>query len=580
MKAELEGMGKVIETDVLVIGGGIAGAMAAIAARDYPIRVTLVDKSSFGRSGCASVASGVWHCYLPGDDFELWYKEYVESGMPLVDQKLLKKHILESAKIVHKLDQWGVKWVKDAKGNFARSKATGDSVPRNAMLAEGGPQMMLAIRKEALRRGVIAINKVMVTNLLTSDGKYPTRGKVIGAIGLGVNTGEVYIFKAKATILACGGIKGLAYAKAGQTSMMPKNLTGDGYAMAYRVGAELMNVDLFFGGNSLIIKGFSCAPSMNLLLGSGAKFTNGLGERFMEKYDPVRKESAHRWLTCLAVAKEYKEGKGPVTLDCTHMTAEQIKLAKDVVPIIMETLEKGGVDVTKQKIVYETEYTNAIHGIGGVKTNEEGETSIAGLYVAGASTLVTLPHVPLSGSAISGLHTGESAAEHSLIGSIADTGTEVVEQIKRLKADMLAPMDIKDGIKFDEIQEKVANVVREDIGIFLHEERLKKAAEKLAAIGKQMAKVRARDYHELAKVISIGNLVKVLELAVLAARRRTESRESFVREDYPDTDNINWLKCILLRREDDKVKFWEEPIPGTGEVPVKREKVRHVVFKA
>ena len=93
-----------------------------------------------------------------------------------------------------------------------------------------------------------------------------------------------------------------------------------------------------------------------------------------------------------------------------------------------------------------------------------------------------------------------------------------------------------------------------------------------------MPRVRARDYHELTKVLGIRNLVEALELAVSAARRRTESREGFVREDYPETDNINWLKCILLRRDDDEIRFREEPIPAQEELPVKRERTRHKIF--
>src|SRR3989304_5840574 len=113
MAAKTEEMWKVIETDVLVIGGGIAAAFAAIAAKEYPVEVTLVDKGTFGRSGCAAVASGVWHCYLPEDDFELWYKEYIEAGVPLVDQRLLKKHMVKTEKTMKKMKVWGMKGRKE-----------------------------------------------------------------------------------------------------------------------------------------------------------------------------------------------------------------------------------------------------------------------------------------------------------------------------------------------------------------------------------------------------------------------------------------------------------------------------------
>jgi succinate dehydrogenase/fumarate reductase flavoprotein subunit len=419
----------------------------------------------------------------------------------------------------------------------------------------------------------------MITDLRTSDGKHPTNGKVVGAMGLHCQTGEVYIFKAKATIIASGGIKGLPYAAPGQpgATSMPKNLTGDSQAMAFRVGAELLNTELVLAANSVTMRDFNCAPSMNLLFGLGAKFTNRLGERFMEKYDPIRKESAHRWVTAVAIAKEDREGRGPVTLDCTNFTPEQIKLCQDAIPIIMENLEKGGYDISRDKIVYEASSSiSSVGGNCGARTNEKGETCLEGLYAAGASTVTPLTALP--GCSISGWHAGENAAEYSLSTGLPLMGAEVIEQVEGLRAGMMAPLKIKDGIGLNVVQENIGKIIKEDIGIFLHEERLKRASEKLADVEKEMSRVRARDYHELAKVLGIRNLVKALEVAVSAARRRTESREGFVREDYPETDNINWLKRILLRREDDRIRFWEEPIPAGEELPTKREKIPHKIL--
>lgn len=560
MRAKIEEIGKLIETDVLVVGGGIAGAFAAIAAREYPVEVTLVDKSSFGRSGCSALASGVWHCYLPGDDLDLWYKDRVGGGVPQIDPRLLKKRIIETAKITKMMDEWGVKWVKEG-GKFARSKGTGDTVPRSAMLAEGGPQMMLAVRNRALKRGVNVVNRVMITDLLTSDGRHPTKGKIIGAIGFHSQTGAVYVFNAKATILAAGGTKGLPYARAGQPgdNGMPRSLSGDAEAMAFRLGADLINMEVNLEVNGLQMRGFTCAPSMNLLFGLGAKFTNRLGERFMERYDPIRKESAVRWVTSLAVSTEIREGRGPVTLDCTHFSSDQIKLCNSVIPIIMDTLEKGGYDITKDKIVYEPNWPpNSISGKCGARTNEHGETSIEGLYAAGGCTVAPLE--ALLGCSMSGWHAGDTAAEHSLSTGPASIGPEAMQQVERLSADILAPLRIEDGVEFSQVQEGVAEILKKNIGPFLHEERLRMATDKLAEVEEGMPRVRARDCHELVKVLSIRNYAKVLELAVRAARRRTESRKGFVREDYPQTDNVNWLKRILLRRDDDKITFWEEPI--------------------
>ncbi len=575
--SELEKIGKVIETDVLVIGGGIAGACVAIRAKEFPVEVTLVDKGSFGRSGCSAVSSGAYQCYLPGDDFELWYKEYIDAGVPLVDQRTLKNFIRGTAEMVRRMDEWGVKWVKDD-GKFVRSKAHGDTVPRAAMMAGGGPQFMSAIRDEALRRGVVVKNKIMITGLLTSDGKNPTEGKVVGAIGFHVQTGDIHIFNAKATILACGGPNGLPYAKLGQpfsAGLMPNNLTADGDAMALGAGAELVHMDLGLMESGLHFANLGCAPSMNILFGLGAKLTNSKGELFMERYDPVKKESAHRWVTGVAVAKEIREGRGPVVLDCTHFTPEKFKLCRVTIPIIMNTFDAAGYDLTKDKIEYVTDIQGANNGTCGVLTNEGGGTSIEGLYAAGASTMVPIRALP--GCSISGWLAGESAAKYAL-------GTERPEIVKgqaeRMKGDILEPLNVKDGLEFDEVQEKISEILDVNIGVFLHEDRLRKANEKISELKNSASRMLAKDPHELSKVLGIRNYIEVLDVMVRAARRRRESRDGFVREDYPETDNISWLKWIVCKYKDEEIKFWEEPIPVEDwEMPVEREKITHMIFR-
>lgn len=139
-------------------------------------------------------------------------------------------------------------------------------------------------------------------------GSTRPRGRLWGYRFRHPDGGDIYIIKAKATILAAGGIKGLPYVKPGpgqpiSSCPMPNNLTGDGFAIAFRAGAELMSMELVLANCGAHMRDFYCAPSMNLFFSLGAKLTNRLGERFMEKYDPVRKEVAHRWVTGVAIAK-------------------------------------------------------------------------------------------------------------------------------------------------------------------------------------------------------------------------------------------------------------------------------------
>ena len=152
------------ETDVLIVGGGVAAACAAIKASEAGVRVLLVDKGFFGRSGTSALASGVFQAYMEGDDLDRWVKAHTN---PMVNITALRKGIKVTGELLQNMDQWGVKWIKN-EGKIQRvDMAVGPLFPVNAMMGEGGPQFMMALRNESLRRGIDVVNRVMVTELLT-----------------------------------------------------------------------------------------------------------------------------------------------------------------------------------------------------------------------------------------------------------------------------------------------------------------------------------------------------------------------------------------------------------------------------
>ncbi|MBI2365040.1 MAG: FAD-dependent oxidoreductase [Deltaproteobacteria bacterium] len=252
---------KEIETDVLVIGGGIAGAFAAYRARASGARVLLVDRSYFGRSGCSALASGVYPSYMPGDKVEDWINGL--GAGPLVNQALLVKSLPVMYEHLMTMDRWGVKWLKEGK-QIVRMGAPGRTFKNGVWMAEGGPQMMMAVRAGVLASGVEVLNRVAVTQLLTSDGKMPTEGQMVGAIGFQVRTGEIYSIHAKATIMCTGPYK-FPYPWPGSTlGYMPVDLSGDGIAMMLQAGAQLSRLEL--GGINLNPDSLLCAPGLESLM--------------------------------------------------------------------------------------------------------------------------------------------------------------------------------------------------------------------------------------------------------------------------------------------------------------------------
>lgn len=560
-----------IRSDLLIVGGGISGAICAIRAIDFSVDVTVVDKAFFGRSGCSPLASGVFGVFLPEDNLSEWVRETVEepaSSAPyLMNQKLLLTAIPKSYFILQKMENWGVKWIKE-NGKIKRMRGTGQRSPRNAMLAESGPQMMDALSREAIQRGVRVVNRVMITDLLTSDGKAPTKGSVVGAIGFHTRTGEIYVFEAKATVLCCGAWS--------LPEKMPQNLYGDGIAAGLRVGAELGNMDI----PSIGIRpaGFKCAPGMHMFFGLGAKLLNGNGERFMYKYDHERLELAQRFIVGLAVEKEYREGRGPVVLDVRHFTAEKWNLVKATIPLVIETFESAGFNLTKDTVPYVAEFFSRIGGHG-IQINAKGETSISGLYAAGDnSDLASLNFSALTQCSLTGFWAGENAAEYALQNINSKLNTS---QIAVLEEKILKPSSAERRLQFEEVYPNVFKLYQEQVGIYMQRDRLEAGLIMAEEIFKRdVPQLSAQEPHELSKVLGLGNLVEVLIVIIAAALRRHESRGPFVREDYPETDNLNWLRRIVAKKTEGGLEINESRIPMEEfYFKPKSEKELHPIFK-
>jgi succinate dehydrogenase/fumarate reductase flavoprotein subunit len=217
------------------------------------------------------------------------------------------------------------------------------------MMAEGGPQMMMALRNETLRKGVRVVNRVMISDLLTSDGCHPTTGGVIGAVGFHTRTGEAWLFRAKATVIAAGPYR-FPYAPSNKGFQgMPRDASADGIAMMFRAGAHLGKFE--FGGGGLRPVEFHCAPALEMLGGLGCRFVNDRGEDILAtgvkqgKYSYEAITRGRRSALGNALVREAVEGRN-VYLDATHFTHEQHRLVKQVVPIVITTFERAGYDLS------------------------------------------------------------------------------------------------------------------------------------------------------------------------------------------------------------------------------------------
>lgn len=545
--------------DVLVIGGGAAGAMAAIRAKESGADVLLVDKSVFGRSGCAALASGAYITYMPGDDLMF----HLSGRGVLTNQTKAIKAIHATYDVLKILDGWGVKFVKE-KGEFWRGKGQSGAAASGGLAAGligGGPEMMKVIRGEALRRGVRVLNRVTATDLLTSDGKLPTEGHAIGVIGVSGRNEEIHVCQAKAIMMCAGGFN-FGYKKPGQPfAGMPLDITSDGIAMELRAGAVMGNMAV--GSKYLQTMEFYNAPGIEHFTTMGTGWVNRHGEDVMKRFGESEQEFTRRLSLGHAVTLEMLEGRGPAYLDCTQLTPDKIRLLWEVIPIIMNTFETAGYDISKDRIPYipvNASTYGSSHG-GGAVVDDRCMSSIPGLFAAGASSdgMNISPNLNLSWCMVLGWWAGEHAADYAKEKDLMNIRQEQVELLSKKS---LGHLGGGNGTTFDEAHGKAAQALT-DLGVILSDEKLIKARNALLEILSSFDNVKAKDPHGLVKVLGLRNSLEALTAVLECLLHRRESRGSVINSDHPETDNENWLLLTKSRMDGSgKLQIWDEPIPG------------------
>lgn len=541
-----------LECDVLIIGGGLAGCWAALRARDFVSQVVLVDKCKVARSGASTFAAGVMMAPTEEDDLEAWMKEIVEGEEYLVDQDWTSVVLRDQIERIKDMASWGDLFERDSKGKLVRTLGRGSLVAQRAMFF--GYNLMSALRRQVAKKGVTLCEHIMVTDLLTSDGNHPTKGKVVGAVGFHRQTGERHIFKAPAVIVAAGG---QAYTRG---SYFSANLTGDAVGLGFRAGAELWNMENMSSAGWFFERKYS-VMGLNVFAAGGSIITNALGEEFLRKYEPKYGNRPRNVIINAGACKEGMEGRGPIYIDMRHFDRDTLDRMRRVLPIAMRVFDRAGIDLTKQKLVFDLP-SSGMRGTKGMRNNTYCETNLPGLYAAG----VAAGHPsggaggPTAFCCVSGYRAGEYAAKYS-----AETGGISVnlKQATDLLAQAFAPLQRNEGLTADELLNMEQEIVCPgEVFMFKHERRLEKALAELQRLEEEgLPRVTAVDVHELVKANEARNWLLHDRLSLLSALERKESRGQHIREDYPYRDDQNWLKWIVVQRQADGIAIRLEPIP-------------------
>lgn len=558
---KLSDLGTVLEADVLVVGGGLAGTNAAIAAAEKGVRVVVSDKGAIERSG--DVGGGVDHFMAFLNTGETWdtreaFLEYCwRVGKGTMDPAVVEKVVCqELPAALERMERIGVKMKKED-GTYHRTASMGQPGPY--WINFNGKKIKHHLSAEVRRLGCKVLDKVVTTGLLVKNGQ------VAGATAFHIRTGEFFIIRAKAVIIATGNTNRIyenPRLSSFNTWLCPVN-TGDGQAMAFRAGAALVNME--YMRMTMVPKGFS-APGFNAFTGLGARFMNGSGEYYMEKNHP-NGNKAPRYDVVFQSLQEIKEGRGPLYIDCTGLPPETLAHLKRTLGYDKDTLpeymEQRGEDIGQVPIeimVSEGMQGGATEISGsGMKVDKRMASNVPGLFAAGdccdANRCV-------HGAVTGGYSSGKAAAEYA-----SHTGTSEIdwEQVAREKERVFAPLQREDGLTYTELENMVRKVMSELVGVERNEIGLKTALQKLKQIKGYLNSLKAENLHELARTTETANLLQVAEISARAALFRKESRNKpyHYRLDYPEQDDQDWCGQVVVQKLHDRIDVSFLPITYT-----------------
>ena len=525
-----------VKADVLVIGGGSAGAMAAIRAKEVdPSQEVLVfEKGHILYSGC--IARGMDALNIVAVPGQTTPELYVESNAMacegIMDEPVNYRMAERSYPLMKKLESWGVFFPKDKDGNYELLQVH----PKGKFcLSMKEPELKTILAKRLMSLGCRVFNRVMGLELIVEEGR------VVGAVGINIHTGELVVCHAGSVVLTSGGTARFGLPNNGYLYGVydfPGN-TGDGYAMAYRAGAELTGFEYTL--NYYIIKDIN-APLLYITLTRGAHLLTAMDVHLEDSHPSIK-----------SMILEHRKDQGPLRIRMKHLPESKIQEIEDILfsterPVQERFYQGRGVNFRTGDIeLWPTEYyLCGGHGMTGIFVTEKAATTLPGLYAAGDVSLVARGH--LSGAFVYGEIAAEEASEYAKKNpSSRGAETPVLAGLKR---DLLQRMEQKGGeVSVEEFEYKVRRLISDYVTPPKNAYKLNMALWWMDRFRKEIReKVRVRHIHDLFKVLEVENIILCASLSATASLERKESRWGFWhhRADFPKKDDENWRKHIML----------------------------------
>jgi succinate dehydrogenase flavoprotein subunit len=537
--------------DVLVIGAGLAGQRAALAAAEQGVSVGILSKVHPVRSHSNAAQGGINAALNPDDSWESHAFDTVKGSDYLGDQDAIEVMCREAPDEILHLEHLGVTFHRNEEGKLGTRAFGGASAARTYYVADITGQAIMHVLYEQLMKHAdqVARYEEWFCTALAID----EQGDCCGAVTRNVADGSMELFKAKAVILACGG-NGQAWKPTTNALIC----TGDGISMAYRAGAKLMDMEMIqYHPTTLAGKGFLITEGAR---GEGAHLLNAKGERFMERYAPNKMELASRDVVSRAEQTEIDEGRGfpdgTVELDITVVPRKRIHEA--LREIVLVGRDFAGVDITKEPIRIKpgNHYT-----MGGIKTDVDGRTDIPGLYAAGEAACVSvhggnrLGANSLLDTLIFGRRSGDDAASRAKQIDGSPPSKQVLEA-EQANIDAITAREKGSGRRVSEIKLELGQEMDRHVAVFRDEAGIQQALETVRRLKEESESAYVDDRgsvfnQDILGAIELGYMLDNAECTCVSALERKESRGAQYRTDFPERNDEEWLKHIDLQQGDD-----------------------------
>lgn len=522
---------KLVEADVLVIGGGGAGLRATLEAKKTVDTIVVASKGFVGKSGNTPISGGAFQA--DKKNFDAHIEDTIRGGADINHRELVKILATEAWYSMSELEKYGCETVR---------KSSRIVLVKTGLTAKRGSEITRCLADSAARAGVKFLESVMISDLLTEERS------VVGAVGFHVKKGYFVVFKAKSTVLATGGL-GQLYERNSNAA----GITGDGYAMAYRAGADLTGMEFtqFYPTISLYpISGYLIWPNV---FPDGGRLLNALGERFMKRYAPEKADLALRDVKSRGMFIEVQEGRGirgGVHLDYSKIAREVIE---NRYRADLNLFLRKGVDIRREPVVVGPV---CHYFMGGVQVNEKCETSLGGLYAAGEVVGGIHGANRLGGNALTetqvfGARAGKFAASRAATIRMPELELDQAEKIIEKAVAYLK----RKGVSPTGTIKNIRALAWDKLGIVKDVDGIDEARSELRRIrSEELPKIAALKPTDFVSILELINMLDAAEMIAESSFLRTESRGAHYRRDFPKRDDKNWKKNIVVYFRDDELK--------------------------